>query len=130
MLKWSDDLKLGISAIDEQHEKLLEIANRAYELLKDDLRFDKYDEIVSILTELKDYTVYHFNAEEEYMKSIGYPRLLSHKVEHNDFVDKMNDVNLDTVDSNQDKYILELLDFIAGWVVSHINKTDRLYAQK
>jgi hemerythrin len=130
MLKWSDDLTLGISAIDEQHEKLLEIANRAYELLKDDLRFDKYDEIVSILTELKDYTVYHFNAEEEYMKSIGYPRLLSHKVEHNDFVDKMNDVNLDTVDSNQDKYLLELLDFIAGWVVSHINKTDRLYAQK
>lgn len=71
MVQWSEEYVIGIEKIDEQHKRLFEIANEAYKLLKDQFLIDKYDRIVAIIKELKDYTKYHFQYEEEYMKSIG-----------------------------------------------------------
>lgn len=129
MILWKDDYKIGVETIDNQHKKLFEIANSAYELLKNNSYIDKYDRIVDILEELRDYTVFHFRSEEEYMESIGYKRLLSQKVAHNDFIDKINSINLDEVDENQDKHIIELLDFIVNWISVHILESDMLISK-
>ncbi len=129
MITWKDEYSLGIENIDQQHKKLFEIAGRAYELLKDQHYLDKYDKIIEILDELKEYTVYHFNQEEEYMKSINYKKILSHKVQHDDFVEKVNNVDFRHIDDNQDKYITETLDFVLNWIQQHILGTDKLYAQ-
>ena len=127
MIKWSDEYLLGVEELDLQHRRLLEIAAEAESLLKTSLRTDKYDAIVGILEELKAYTVAHFQAEEKYMASIGHKKLLSHKVQHNDFVQRIQEIDLSAVDANQDRYLLELLDFVAAWIVDHILVTDRLY---
>jgi hemerythrin len=129
MIKWKDEYSVGVEHIDEQHRKLFEIAGRAYDLLKDELVVDKYDRIVAILGELKDYSVFHFNSEEEYMKSIGYRKFLSHKVIHDDFIEKINGIDLDQVDENQDKYLLDILDFIVRWIDGHILGQDKQYMQ-
>lgn len=126
MIQWKQDYSIGLPAIDQQHQKLFDLANQAYALLKDDLRFDKYDAIVAILGELKDYTVYHFNSEEEYMLSIGYKRFLSQKAAHADFIARIEAINLDAVDADQDKHLLETLDFICNWISDHILKNDKL----
>lgn len=128
MIKWKEEYSVGIELIDNQHKRLFEIADKAYELLKNDYYTDKYDRIVTILQELKHYTVFHFNAEEKYMESIGYKRLLSHKVQHDDFIDKINSYDLDKVDQDQDRYITDLLDFIINWISNHILHTDKKYA--
>ena len=39
--------------IDEEHEKLFEIANTAYELLVDEFIPDKYDYIMEVISELR-----------------------------------------------------------------------------
>ena len=129
MISWKDEYKIGVETIDNQHKKLFEIANRAYELLKNDTYIDKYDRIVQILEELKEYTKFHFRSEEEYMESIGYKRLLSQKVAHNDFIDKIYSINLSEIDENQDEYILEILDFIVNWISVHILENDMLIAK-
>lgn len=72
MITWKEEYSMGVEHIDNQHKHLVEIANKAYEVLKNDLYIDKFDKIVEILKELEDYTVYHFASEEEYMKQIGY----------------------------------------------------------
>jgi len=125
MIRWKEEYKLGVTQIDEQHKKLFEICGRAYDLLKNDLYLDKYDKIIEILEELKDYTVYHFKFEEEYMKSIGYKKLLSHKVFHDDLIEKINNINLKEIDLNQNKAIVEILDFIVNWIDSHILNGDK-----
>jgi hemerythrin len=130
MIQWSDDYRLGIDAIDEQHKHLFEIANQAYQLLLNNLRLDKYDSILAILDELKDYTVDHFHDEEKYMASIHYPKLLSHKVQHDDFIEKISSVELKAMDDNQDGFLLDILDFITNWLLNHILKTDRMYVSK
>ncbi len=126
MFGWKQDYVLGVQVIDDQHRKLFEIAERAYVLLKNDLRTDKYDEIVEILGELKEYTIFHFKTEEEYMMEIGYRKLLSHKVHHNDFIDAINGADLSKIDKNQDEYIMELLGFVAKWIDEHILEQDKL----
>lgn len=126
MIAWKEEYNTGVELIDEQHRKLLEIANRAHILLTDDFRMDKYDEIISILGELKEYTVYHFASEEAYMAEIQYSRLLSHKVEHNDFIEKINGVDLEKIDRNHNQSLLKILDFIVAWIDSHIIKKDKL----
>ncbi len=127
MLKWEDKYKTGVEKIDEQHQRLFAIANEAYGLLRNDLRVDKYDDIVAILTELRDYTQYHFQSEEEYMLSIGYKKFLSHKAEHADFIAKIAEVDLGKVDDNQDAYLRDTLDFVGAWITGHILGRDMQY---
>ncbi|SKA78563.1 hemerythrin [Clostridium sp. USBA 49] len=128
MIKWDEKYALGIEMIDEQHKKLFEIAERAYNLLKNEFKIDKYDDIVDILKELKDYTVFHFNFEEQYMISIGYKKYLSHKVYHEDFVNTINNIDLNSIDTNQDESIMEILNFIVNWISEHILEHDKLIA--
>ncbi|MDF2606470.1 MAG: iron-binding protein hemerythrin [Bacillales bacterium] len=126
MIKWKDDFLVGVEIIDEQHKVLFDLTGKAYELLKDDYVHDKYDEIVKIIDELKEYTIFHFKCEEEYMKSIGYKKFLSHKVEHDDFIERVNSLNFLEIDEDQDKYILSILDFVVSWISDHILQRDKL----
>lgn len=128
MFKWKSEYETGIEKSDEQHKKLFEIANRAYELLTNDLYLDKYDKIIHIIEELKDYTVFHFTEEEEYMLSISYKKFFSHKVEHENFIKKFNDIDYNRIDDGQNKYIMELLEFIYRWIDGHILIKDKEYS--
>lgn len=129
MIKWKDEYKLGVVELDEQHKELFVIADKAYELLKDEYSIDKFDHIVMILQELKEYAIYHFNVEEKYMQSINYKKMFSHKVIHDDFIKKIESIKLEEIDENQEKRLLEIVDFIVDWIVQHILKQDREYIE-
>jgi len=124
MLKWDDKYIIGIPTIDRQHKRLVDIANEASEILALPEHMDKYDDIISILNELKEYTAFHFTTEEEIMKKLHYPKLFSHKVEHHDFVAKINEVDLYKIDEDQDAHLLQIIHFITDWIVSHILEKD------
>lgn len=125
MLKWKDEYLIGVSEIDDQHEELFNIANKAYSVLKNNYSIDKYDKIIMIIEKLKEYAIYHFKSEEEYMISINYKKFLSHKIEHDEFIKKVSNVDLKKVDDDQDKYLLEILNFIVEWTSEHILKKDK-----
>jgi hemerythrin len=129
MFIWKKDYELGMEKIDGEHKMLFEIANKGYELLENQYYLDKYDKIVSILSELSDYAKFHFSEEEEYLKSIGYKKLFTHKIQHDYFIEKVNSVNLALIDSNQDKAILSILDFIVNWIQEHILEMDKDYTR-
>ena len=123
--EFTKDYHTGIDFIDEEHAKLFEIANRAYDLLTNQFVTDKYDAIVAVLEELRDYTKYHFNHEEEYMKSINYPKRFSQLHQHTQFINKLESYNLKEIDVNQQAGLLEILDFLALWLQSHIKGMDK-----
>lgn len=128
MLKWKTEFETGISHIDEQHKHLFEIGNKAYALLDDDM--DRFDEIVAVIGELKEYTVYHFTSEEEYMKSVGHRKFLSHKVEHDDFIKKVSEIDFEKLDENQEEYLRSIIGLVFDWVTEHILGKDMEYAMK
>lgn len=129
MYEMKPEYYTGIEFIDEEHKKLFEIANRLYELLTNEFIPDKYDYIIEVINELRDYAKYHFEHEEEYMGSIKYKRLLSHKVEHDTFIDKIYEYDEDIIDERQKEILLELLDFLTNWLVDHILNKDKAIAE-
>ena len=126
MYVFKDEFRTGIENIDKEHQKLFEIADKAYETLMDDFIPDKYDYIVEILNELTDYASTHFEHEEEYMMGIRYKKLISHKAEHVEFMEKIAGYNLTEVDEKQKDVILGLLDFLNDWLIHHILENDML----
>ncbi|WP_026884390.1 bacteriohemerythrin [Clostridium akagii] len=124
MFEMKDEYITGVQLIDREHEKLFEIGERAYQLLKNNFALDKYDKIMLIVGELKDYTEFHFNDEEEYMASINYTGLFTQKVQHAEFIRVLNNFDAKSIDKNQDETIMKLLDYIAKWLVEHILKED------
>ena len=125
MIKWKDEYLVGIEIIDEQHKELFKIAGSVYDIIKNDFCIDKYDKIVSVIGELQQYTIFHFKTEEDYMEKIGYKKLFTQKIEHGKFIEKVMNVNLKNIDSNQDTYLLEILSFVVNWIASHILESDK-----
>ena len=129
MYEMKEEYKIGVEHIDEQHKKLFELADKAYMLLKDEFAIDKYDKIVEILDELKEYTIFHFRSEEEYMQRIGYKRLFTQKIEHDNFIKELEDLDYRGIDANQDESLVKILNLLNDWLVEHILKTDKLIVE-
>ncbi|ROR26397.1 hemerythrin [Mobilisporobacter senegalensis] len=129
MFEMKDEFLTGIELIDDEHRELFRIAQTAMDLYQDEYVADKYDHIIEILKELKAYAIKHFADEEAYMESIQYKRLFTQKIEHNAFVEKLNEFDLDKIDENQEGAILDLLNFLNDWLVNHILEKDKLISQ-
>lgn len=130
MFEMKEEYKIGISNIDKEHEKLFEIGEQTYQLLRDTYATDKYDKIVELIQELRDYTAYHFKNEEDYMESINYKRLFTQKMDHANFIKKLDEINLAKVDQNQDEAIMGILTFLNRWLTNHILEKDFLIVEK
>ena len=117
---------IGVEHIDAEHRRLFEIVKEANEVLHNDFMHDKYDQIINILEKLVEYTKVHFADEEAYMESINYDGLEAQKKAHAMFIEKVENINLEEVDENQDEYLGGLLNFLLDWLVNHILKMDKL----
>lgn len=126
MYELKDEYLTGIESIDSEHKVLFEIADEIYELCKNEFVPDKYDDIAALIQRLKDYTHMHFEHEEAYMESIQYKRMFTQKVQHDNFRQKLESIDLDVVDDDQEKAIEDLLKFVTDWLVEHIMQTDKL----
>lgn len=115
----------GIDEIDEEHRRLFQMVKETNDIIHDNLIFDKYDKIVSILNQLKDYTKTHFSHEEAYMEKIHYPDLDKQRDAHNAFCDKLAEIHLEDVDENQQEYLEDLIDFLLDWLSVHILHMDK-----
>lgn len=123
---FAEKYRTGIEFVDNEHKRLFEIIGETYHLITAHTLHDKYDEIIKIINDLKDYTIFHFTDEEEYMKKINYAQLESHQALHEAFILKIKEVNLDDLDDNQQNYLFGIIDFLLAWLDEHIMKVDKL----
>ena len=91
MFEMKPEYYIGIDMIDQEHKQLFDYANEAYELLQEEFTPDKYDKIDAILEKLRDYTVKHFTDEEAYMESIQYKKIFTQKIQHQEFIKKLDE---------------------------------------
>ncbi len=126
MYEMKPEYYIGIDMIDEEHKQLFQYADEAYELLHDEYTPDKYDRIDIILEKLRDYTVKHFADEEQYMESINYKKLFTQKVQHQEFINKLDEFmeyhNEEVED--QDEQIMGILKYLTEWLTNHILYVD------
>ncbi|OEU69059.1 MAG: hypothetical protein BA863_00765 [Desulfovibrio sp. S3730MH75] len=119
-LEWIDSLSVGVESIDDEHKKLIKIANSIIKMSRD---FSDTDQFTRAMSYLREYTVLHFSNEEAYMVSINYPDLTKHSAEHarlkrivKEFQSKI--YHKEEIESD------EVLEFMKGWLVAHVLGSD------
>lgn len=124
-IEWKNEYSVGINSIDAQHKKLFGMVNKLHVSMKQGKSRDILSELIN---ELTDYTIYHFNLEQENMlktKFSGYP---VHKMEHDSFAKKIRDFQ--TSYNLQSAIVsIELLHFLKDWLIKHVLGTDKNYSQ-
>ena len=124
--EWNEKYELGIQEIDLQHKKLIGISNELYDVAtKDDVNLKLT--MSKILKNLTDYTVYHFTSEEDFMKKYGYEGVPMHKIAHDNFVAEVTQ-QIKKLDSSSKEAVLLFYDYIANWILTHIAKADKIWA--
>lgn len=120
LIEWNDILLIGNKEIDSQHHRLVELAN---ELVHTARKSDNPKDLVKPMKALREYTVLHFDAEERFMKSIGYPGLNDHTLEHTNL---KNRVKLYQKELFVGMKIPpdEVLGFMKTWLLNHILDMD------
>lgn len=127
---FAEKFKTGIAIVDEEHQVLFDIIAKIHKAIDVELVHDKFDLILDILDELKEYTRVHFTDEENYMQEIGYEGLAQQKILHEKFIETLENLNLDDVDDHQEAYLFEFLNFLQNWLMNHILKVDKLIPVK
>lgn len=125
--EWKERYKLNVGEVDKQHIKLFEIGARVYDLARLDDVYDRYDEIMEVIHELLEYTQYHFNYEESFMKKHDFDQLPQHVKQHKYFVAKVKSLLTREIDDEQKETLQDIVEFLSQWVSSHIMIEDRKY---
>lgn len=118
---WKMSYKLGEELLDEEHQKLFDIAMKALSNDNKDVKIHVKETII----ELYDYMKTHFEHEEQYMKDIAYPNYEEHKEIHENVINEMNEFikllpKLKIVDFEK-----KLIEFMDIWLINHILYEDK-----
>ena len=127
MFEWNDIYSLEIDIIDKQHKKLFEIGKNLTKLAEEKENPNRLDKILDLINELIDYSVYHFNTEEDLFEKYGYENAKVHKEIHEEFINYLKNIRFTEVLNDEDKFINEILKFIGVWILRHIKREDSQY---
>ena len=99
-IKWDPKYKIGIPAIDEQHETLVR--------------------------RCLNYAATHFQDEEKLMLASNFDGYKKHKKIHDDFTEKCKDIyaGIDRLPASE---AIKFAHFLYDWIHTHIAYEDRLY---
>jgi hemerythrin len=123
-INWTDALSVQIESLDTQHKNLIEQINKFY--TNYDQKATK-ERMETLIKAMKEYTVFHFQTEEQIMRQCDYPNYISHKAEHDKFIEKVSDYE-QRYQSGKLLLSVEITNFIRDWVSTHIQGTDKKYS--
>lgn len=126
LVQWHDSFSVGVASIDSQHKKLFALLNELIVQSKTDPSQSR-DSIKKILSELIEYTKYHFATEEKLLKIHAGFEL--HTAVHLEFV---NTATKFVTAFKADKSDLKpaVMKFLVGWIKKHVIGMDKVYFQK
>jgi hemerythrin len=125
IIEWGSNMSVGIGKIDEQHHKLIELMQELHEAIR---KGGSADMIEDTIVNLFNYAQVHFATEEDLFRQHKYPEEKLHELEHSKFIAKAYEFR-EKFESNRMGLNLELLSFLSGWILGHIEITDKRYAK-
>lgn len=125
---WNENFETGITIVDEQHQKLVELLNK----LASHLAYGAATPLLeSVLGELADYAVYHFQTEEavwaQYLPADGMTK--EHLKVHASFVDEVVKLKVELDQLESEQVIDDIVSFLTHWLAFHILESDKHMAK-
>jgi hemerythrin len=120
-VEWKPFYSVGDATIDEQHKRLLGMI--------DDLHAATHTghdatRVQAVVDRLVEYTMSHFEHEEQVMWACAYPDFDAHKALH----EEMRRRSLEFQANPESLSENDLLQFVKSWWIRHIQNQDKKYA--
>ena len=123
-IEWLDIMSVGVAKWDDDHKELIALIRALADTIRDKA---PAAEINTVLLALQRYAAIHFASEEDAMDRLDYPDLETHRAQHNDFHDWMNDEREAFAEAPTEWPASEALAFLIDWLFSHILTQDKDY---
>jgi hemerythrin len=121
---WTNDMGVGVVALDDDHKKLIGIINQLHFEME-----EGHDKKVlgAVLDQLVDYAKSHFAREESLLFQAEYPDAPEHKMEHERFIREIASLRERFASAPAATLDMELLGFLRNWLDNHVEGTDKKY---
>lgn len=120
-LIWLDSYKTGHKIIDQQHEKLFELAKVVV-----DPNNDPQKTHLNLLA-LQHYVKEHFDAEEKIMQQSNFPDYLKHAAEHADLLRQLDEIGTEVL--TNELSVEEIKQRMQRWLFEHFFKRDMVLVE-
>ena len=124
MENWSTKFILNIPEIDSQHNGFFELWDKELKLID----ASNEDQLVFIIEKMENYIKDHFTAEEDLLIKSGYIDIENHIIQHQFFIQKINEMKLELNYKNALLFEKIAL-FMKKWFLSHIMQFDKKYQE-
>ncbi len=120
LIRWSDELAVGLGQVDDHHQALAAMLNRLHRAGQ---RGAPKDEVLALLSEIRRAAVLHFQQEEELIDQ-GSAEGIEHALCHRRLLADMDRMIADYRDDCSD--IAEsVAEYVKFWLLDHISGFDR-----
>ena len=125
IFKWRESYETGVSAMDGQHRKLIELINKIYTVMRDK---ESQSAINDVLKEMNTYAEHHFQEEETLLKEKNYAEYDNHVALHQSYREKLT-LLMDDSETGEKDRVQEIYTFLRQWWMEHIIGEDKLYGE-
>ena len=122
---WDNSYSVKVKQFDNDHKRLFALIND----LHDAMMTGKGAQVIQrVIRQLAEYTKYHFSGEEALLERTKYASLEPHRVQHREFVSKVEQFERD-LKAGVVGQSVAVTTFLKDWLVNHIQQTDREYSK-
>jgi hemerythrin len=125
LFDWTPEFNTNIEILDTQHKEFFRIGRDVEQLIQIKCIGVNDKQLLSIISDLKEYITYHFYEEEGMMLDYGYPDTEKHKESHRQFAKKIAEINLIELKLNPLKELQKIRDMIQEYVFWHLLSEDK-----
>jgi hemerythrin-like metal-binding protein len=124
---WNNSYLIGVPHIDEQHKQLFATVNKLIDAIEDGAGKDELKKTLDFLIQ---YTVNHFNDEEEVQRKHGYPNFEHHHKLHEKFKQTAVELaaealKIDNSDTRASQMLVnEVKRKVGDWLITHVTSED------
>ena len=123
-ITWTDDFSVGVAAIDAQHKTLIAMINQ---LIREPSAAARSETVNKLLSEMSDYALLHFQAEETLMAAHNYPHIEEQITMHRAFHTKTIRFCIDVL-YRDEALPGVMLTYLRDWWTHHILEEDKKYS--
>jgi hemerythrin-like metal-binding protein len=120
LIRWNDEFSVGITAIDSQHMRMLDLINQIDELVR---AGGSYEEFAPVLKALIDLTSRHFAYEEKLLAENHCPDIDKHKKSHVRLLEELMHWREKVAEASKEE-MYEHMFFLRIWFPGHILNVD------
>ena len=124
-LDWQSDMATGIEMIDNQHKQILRVGRDIEQILQRNCINVTQNELLNIVCEIRDFTGYHFYAEEQLMDECHYSDEKKHKEQHRKMISSVTSFDVSLLKKDPEKTLRAVRDEIQDLVFSHMLIEDK-----